>query len=241
MHYFIDIGNTRIKYTHNQLPFSICAIKHNDLTPLFDKLFRYQATKLLITAGRSSLAQKALSNITDFATTHQMAIEIVVVKPNLLKINYRDTTQFGVDRFLNLLASRKRHQSYFCIVSCGTAITLDFYTNEHIGGMILPGLNSSKQLLKEKAGLKFIEKPETLLGNSTATSIGAGIYFGYQNLIKESIVRIERKLNQHFTINFTGGDSQVLCQKGEIIPHLLFEGMQQYIAYEPTITTTQKI
>ncbi len=227
MQYLIDIGNTRIKYTAAQQPFQIAATTHQHLSPLLETLSS-SATQLVVTLGRSEQAQQSFFAIKKLAEKHRMTVLKVHTNTAQLAINYKDSSQFGCDRFLNLLAAQKEFQKNFCVVSCGTAITLDFFTDKHIGGMILPGLGLSKQLLEEKAGLPQIEKPEQLLGNDTATCIGAGIYFGYQNLIEKSIERIEKKLRLSFAVGFTGGDAEVLCHKGKIIPDLLFSGMIIY-------------
>lgn len=241
MRYFIDIGNTRIKFTtaphrtdrqFRTPDFDIHATTHDKLPPLLQCLSsdkkQNKPQRLLIAAGRSPQAQASLSSIENVAKQHHIETIRAEVKPQLLAVNYADSSQFGIDRFLNLLAAREHLHNYFCVVSCGTAITLDFYTQQHIGGMILPGLGASKQLLMEKTGLQSIGKPTKLLGNDTASSIGVGLYFGYQNLIKESIARIEKNVNHSFLVVFTGGDAEVLCTRKKVIPQLLFQGMAIY-------------
>lgn len=231
MQYFIDIGNTRIKYTQAQQPFSLDFVTHDNISPLLNQLSLTNTTQLLIVTGRSQQAQQSLSSIVQFAKQHRMTVKHVTVNSKWLTVNYTDISQFGCDRFLNLLAAKEQFQQNFCVVSCGTAITLDFFAHRHIGGMILPGLGLSKQLLAEKAGLPNIEKPQHLLGHDTASSIGSGLYFGYQNLITESIRRIEKELSLSFTVGFTGGDAEVLCQKAVVIDNLLFTGMAIYQKY----------
>ncbi len=232
MLFFIDIGNTRIKYcTSPTAP--IAYIDYQGITQLFNVLKLQQATRLLITAGRSKHAQDSLSVIKTFAEKQAIGVEIVKVRPEMLAVNYTDSQQFGEDRFLNLLAARQDFTQNFCVISCGTAITLDFYTDRHIGGMITLGLGSAKQLLAEKTGLNKIQKPTSILGNNTATAIGAGLYFGYKNLILSSIKEVENKENLTFSLIFTGGDAELLCdnKKNIIMNELLFKGMKIYDNY----------
>ena len=228
MHYLIDIGNTFIKITPNQAKLSIDRISHQETDKILTLLNRGKIKQITMTAGRSDTAKKTMTIIINAARTQNIDLSLVEVNPKLLKIKYQDTSLFGVDRFLNLLAAREKLNNNFCVVSCGTAITLDFYTNQHIGGMIVPGIRVSREFLSEKTGLDSVKKPTDLLGNDTASSIGSGIYFGYQNLIFASIKNIENTLNQHFRLIFTGGDAEVLSKKNEIIPELLFKGMQKY-------------
>lgn len=227
--YFIDIGNTRIKYTPSRQPFSLTATRHDALAPLFAAITTDKPEKLWLTAGRSDAAQQALSQIVAFAEAQSTPLEIVSVRPDMLAVNYRDSEQFGVDRFLHLLAGKARYRRDFCVVSAGTAIALDFYTDHHIGGMILLGLGSAKVALAEKTGLhEFAPPTETLLGHDTASSIGAGLYVGYQNLIDRSIVRIGEKHQTTFTTLLTGGDAATLYPENAIAEDLLFLGMAQY-------------
>ncbi|PID66376.1 MAG: hypothetical protein CR975_03170 [Gammaproteobacteria bacterium] len=227
MLFFIDIGNTRIKYCVNQEVLTLNAVDYQQLPALL-AILRQQASRLLVTAGRSKRACRALSDINAFAKQSGISTATVEVKPQLLKINYHDSKQFGADRFLHLLAGRQHFQQHFCVISCGTAITLDFYTQQHIGGMIAPGLGMAKDLLSKKAGLHKIEKPTSILGNDSATSIGSGIYFGYKNLIYGSIREVEKKLNLSFQLIFTGGDAELLSNGNIVINELLFKGMRIY-------------
>lgn len=244
MLFFIDIGNTRIKFTADTTAFAPADIGIADggvhgaakasqrlLAPLFDALLRQHAKRLLITVGRSTAAQSCLTLIKQFAEQQQIRLETVSVNPDMLSINYQDVSQFGADRFLHLLAARRRLGDNFCVVSCGTAITLDFYSNGHIGGMIAPGLGMSKQLLAQRTGLYEIAKPVSLLGHDTASSIGAGLYFGYKNLVFGSIAEVEKSLNSSLQLVFSGGDAKVLAAEHQVIPELLFEGMRIYDHY----------
>lgn len=228
MSIFIDIGNSRIKLTTEQQPFSVTALSHQQHDELYYTLGHLTTDKIWLASGRSQSAAKTRNIVNSFAETANIAVETIHVRPELLNINYTDSTQFGTDRFLNLLAARSRYQENFCVVSCGTAITLDFYTHTHIGGMILPGIMSAQQLLSDTAGLPNITRPPALLGNDTATSIGAGIYIGLQNLIYRSVERIEQQQKLSFSVIFTGGDAEVLQQAGTIVETLLFEGMLYY-------------
>ncbi|PID62869.1 MAG: hypothetical protein CR974_02885 [Gammaproteobacteria bacterium] len=230
---FIDIGNTRIKYALASRIQTPLVCQRDDLSALFS-LFDDNRPAIFVTAGRSESAQQSLKQLRQAAEKRQLPCEIIRVRPDELAINYPDSTQFGVDRFLHLLAGKARQrasQQPFCVVSAGTAITLDFYTDRHLGGMILLGLGSARSALMEKTGLTALGKPAGLLGHDTATSIGAGLFIGYQNLIVSSIARVADSENAAFYTYWTGGDAEALFSAdiaGEIVPALLFEGMLAY-------------
>lgn len=227
----VDIGNTRIKYTRYPQPFVIHYNTHQQHETLISFIQTNNINRLCLTTGRSSQAQQTLTALIEWSQTKLYEIDINIVRVNqqLIDINYTKPEQFGVDRFLNLLAAKARYQKNFCVISCGTAITLDFYSNRHLGGMILLGLGASIDLLAQKTNLKTIKKPQEKLGNDTASSIGAGLYLGYKNLISCSIIDIEKTYNLSFQRVFTGGDGQLLLAEGEMIETLLFEGMSIYL------------
>lgn len=228
---FIDIGNTRLKAAKNEKTLTINYFSHQQLDPLFTFILAEKISRLLITKGRSAKVEKSNKQLINFAEKKSITVDKVKVDNDLLTVNYQDSSTFGVDRFLNLLAAKARYQKNFCVVSCGTAITLDFFTDYHLGGMIAPGIGLASQCLAAATGLETLEKPTHLLGNSTATSVGSGIYFGYKNLIYGSIESIERDKNLLFHKVFTGGDSQLVYQQGNVVPELLFEGMQHYVLH----------
>ena len=59
-----------------------------------------------------------------------------------LRCAYADPARLGVDRWLMLLAAWTETRGACCVVSAGTALTLDAVTAEgrHLGGFIAPGL-----------------------------------------------------------------------------------------------------
>ncbi len=231
----VDIGNTRVKYTQyrekttSHSPFAVQTVAHNELASLWRSLDGVPLERMVLTAGRGAAAQSAQAHILAEAKQRGMATTCVRVRPNYLPVNYTDIQQFGVDRFLHLLAGRQRYPRGFCVISAGTAITLDFFTDQHIGGMITLGLGSARDALREKTGLTALERPAGLLGDDTASSIGAGLYIGYQNLIERSIARVATQYHTPFQPLWTGGDAALLCRHGELVPELLFEGMSYYL------------
>ena len=66
-----------------------------------------------------------------------------------LKNSYQDTNQMGVDRWLSMIASWEVNQSALCLVSCGTASTIDLIDHDghHQGGYIIPGIELMQQAL----------------------------------------------------------------------------------------------
>ena len=84
-----------------------------------------------------------------------------------LKTGYTKTEQMGIDRWLSMVACWERYQSSLCIVSCGTALTIDLVDSNgnHLGGYILPGID-----LMQKLGIS-IDEAELVRCNSTGLTI----------------------------------------------------------------------
>jgi|GEM_PF-1423598 len=225
----IDVGNSRIKYSKSPYSNVIETTGHDDASPLLAMLAQSDIQHCYVTAGRSSQAQKSMDTLRAWAKKQAVIMTMVTVESKLLAINYAHTEQFGVDRFLHLLAAKARYESYFCVVSAGTALTLDFYTKRHIGGMIFPGFSSARALLVQKTGLPHWRQPTEALGDDTASCIGAGLYYGYQRIIEGSIAFQEQRAHHDFRVIITGGDADKIPICATHRQSLLFEGMQRWI------------
>ncbi len=51
------------------------------------------------------------------------------------------TFDLGIDRWLQVLAVATQAHENYCVISCGTALTIDLAQGQqHLGGFILPNL-----------------------------------------------------------------------------------------------------
>ncbi len=112
---------------------------------------------------------------------------------------YDDAMLLGADRFVGLVAAHHLRANYHCIiVSCGTAITIDAITatGQHLGGLILPGLQSfSENLIKKSALLKTPNSARTtLFATNTADAITSGSIYGLVEAINGISSRMKGKL-----------------------------------------------
>ena len=179
--YVVDAGNSRIKLGSCS-KFNIINIQYfNDISSLLKKI-----TRNIPIAVSSVLNSKFKNKIqTDknpiFWINHQVKLPF--------KINYLNPEMLGVDRICNVAALSKINNLSNCLsIDIGTCIKFDFLNakNEYEGGSISPGLN-----LRFKALHAFTEKlplisPSTyvnLVGNSTKSSIQAGVQIGIQQEI----------------------------------------------------------
>ena len=201
--YVVDAGNSRIKLGSCS-KFNIINIQYfNDISSVLKKI-----TRNIPIAVSSVLNSEFKNKIhTDknpiFWINHQVKLPF--------KINYLNPETLGVDRICNVAALSKINNLSNCLsIDIGTCIKFDFLNakNEYEGGSISPGLN-----LRFKALHAFTEKlplisPSTyvnLVGNSTKSSIQAGVQIGIQQEIIGLISYYQEKYPD-LKIYITGGD-----------------------------------
>lgn len=157
-----------------------------------------------------------------------------------LKIKYRNPLEVGTDRIANAIAATTLFPNKnLIVVDFGTATTFCVIskTKDYLGGVILPGIRISMEVLESKAAqLPSVEikRPGTSVGKSTIESIQSGLFFGQVGIVKEIKARIISeafKDEDPFVIG-TGGFSSLFEDEGLfdlILPTLALKGL--YTAY----------
>jgi type III pantothenate kinase len=102
-----------------------------------------------------------------------------------------------------------------------------------LGGVISPGLGiSADALFTRAAQLAKVEliRPKTVIGTDTASSIQAGLLFGYAGLVDTVVRRMEQELGRSAYVIGTGGLSSILAAETtsiqKIEPFLTLEGLE---------------
>lgn len=169
-----------------------------------------------------------------------LSLAPVVVEPAkspLLKIRIDVPEELGADLFLNALAAHRGYGGNCVVVDFGTALTFTVVTEggEIEGVSIVPGLNTAmKSLFSETSLLPevMLERPGTVIGKNTIHSIQAGIYYGYESLIRGMLDRIKEELGVPVKVIATGGLSSVITELKDILddtdPDLTLRGMYYY-------------
>lgn len=145
----------------------------------------------------------------------------------------QDPAKLGVDRWLGLLAVGGR-PGKSCIVSCGTAITVDVLeSGKHSGGYIVPGLALMQHSLR--AGSALVRWAGTsdislLPGINTAEAVEHGVLLMGLALV-ERVVRQESPS----LLLLTGGDAAVIStfiEEAHVVePELVLKGLRVYFAH----------
>jgi len=153
-----------------------------------------------------------------------------------LPIQYKNPSEVGADRIVNAVAAFHKYQSSLIVIDFGTATTFDAISEkgEYLGGAISPGIMISSEALFMKASklprVEIFIPPKSVIGKDTASSIKAGIIYGYAGLVDGMVKRMRAEMGTNPRIIATGGLADLICRVSETIevvePDLTLEGLR---------------
>lgn len=235
---WLDIGNTRLKYwvtENNQIIEHAAELHLQSPADLLLGLIQHFKNLGIHQVGVSSVQDKK-SNERIRKILKQLNIPIVCAQVHAkyagLSCGYDDTTQLGIDRWLQVLAVANNANDKYCVISCGTALTIDLADGlNHLGGYILPNLYLQRDsLIQNTKGIKIPDAAfdELSPGRNTIDAVHHGILLGLVSTIKNVLEQSPRKLI------LTGGDAPLfakfLAEYNPVIEaDLLLRGLQRYI------------
>lgn len=149
---------------------------------------------------------------------------------------YSDWSRLGVDRWLAMLAGQQLAPEGFCVVDCGSAITLDVVrAGAHLGGYIVPGLRlMNEALFGNTDGVKVVAERLSLsgelpLGRDTAEAVNLGLPLMVVGLVAEVVQRFKCEYGVEPRLLLTGGDAAVLLPSfagaSLHVPDLVLDGL----------------
>lgn len=166
-------------------------------------------------------------------------IFIDAAQQDLMPVLYSPPTDVGADRIVTSVAAFRITQGPTIVVDFGTATTFDAISakGEYLGGNIVPGIGILSEVLNRRtAKLPWVEikKPLKIIGNSTVSSIQAGIYFGYLGLVKEILQGMKRELGDCQVVA-TGGQASIIVRDCSDIDrleeNLILQGLNIFYSY----------
>jgi len=216
----IDIGNSLIKFglfdgAELVDKFSIATKRDYRYEELqFDRLQFADGRVLKVDTVMVSTVVPDLIDVVREASQAQFKVTPTFIDHSAdfgLTVKYEPITSLGIDRLINASSAAKTYGTPVLVCSFGTATVIDAIGegSEFLGGIITAGMKTMAESLHEKgAQLPPVEisKPETLIGNSTATAIQSGVFNGQIAMVEGLIKRFKDRL------------------KPAVIPHIVATG-----------------
>lgn len=219
-----DIGNTSITFG-----------LYND--DLFIRSFRLATNpelkaedykKLLAENIKDCSIQNCIiaSVVNDFEKILKLAIDelfgiksIIATKDIVkdLKIDLDKPETVGMDRILNVVATKDKYPLPALVVDIGTAITFDFIDKQGAfsGGAIMPGINlqlKALNLFTSKLPIVDIQESENVMAKNTEDAIRAGVIRGIGSAINGMVEQYEKECGEKITLIATGGQAEFLSK-----------------------------
>jgi len=181
-----------------------------------------------------------LSRVISRTAADLFSVSAMLVAPGVktgMPILYENPTEVGSDRIANALAAYKEAQGPVIIVDFGTATTFCAVTDsgQYLGGSIVPGIGiSADALFAKTAKLPRVEinKPTTVIGRTTVSSIQSGLFFGHLCIVEGMIKRIvsELRFKTRPRVYATGGLAELFANETDLIdtvdPYLTLNGIR---------------
>ena len=235
----IDIGNTAITcglFRKDRLVRRFCVpTRSADYFKALKKGIGKAAPEAAIV---SSVVPKATTRIW-MALRFLKATDIRILGKNCrvpIVNRYQHPKQVGQDRLVNAFAAVRLYGTPAIVIDFGTAISFDIVSGkgEYLGGMILPGLETSLLALNEKAALlpaiSLGKPPGSLIGRTTRDNMLSGVIFGFSRLTDGLIKDLKAKLGPSCKTIGTGGTISFIspyCKNIKTIdPNLTLKGLQ---------------
>lgn len=243
--YLFDIGNARVKYaqltersfvygkpcTHTSL---VAKIEAGKLA--FGKHSVMPPTRILLSSVwnplRTNYIKEALEKTYGLSVWQAQTQTVYQGMRN----GYQHPERLGVDRWLAMLPCWQRVRGAFCVIDCGTAVTVDVVDHEgqHRGGQILPGLHLMRRALRQGAhALRDIDSAISMLDQPWGTNTSAGVAAGTLQALIAYIHAVYQQANRRFGPELpcfiTGGDAAHVCRYLTLPfieePHLVLQGL----------------
>ncbi len=155
---------------------------------------------------------------------------------------YAVYNDLGVDRWAAMIAARGIFSDAFCVIDCGTAITIDMVVADgrHLGGVILPGLAMMQDSLLSKTHMSVDKMGHTgllTMADNTLDAVANGACYACVAAIDRVLQEYVQATGEQASCVVTGGDSErilpLLQQTCLHDPDLVLKGMDIIVRDKP--------
>lgn len=225
----LDIGNTNIVIGLLEGPkiLNSARIATDKNKTEIDFLIQFQQMLEIFKISKENIEGSILSSVVPEVTNQVLnALKLMlnkkihIVGPGIktgLSIKIDNPQSLGADRVCDAVCVIEEYRVPAIIIDMGTATTISVIdrNNNHVGGMIIPGIKTSLNSLSANASqLPYIslDSPKTLIGKNTIDCMKSGIIYGNASLVDGLIDRIKEEMKEDFVIIATGGYSQLILK-----------------------------
>lgn len=208
----------------------------------FNKIEVSEIDGAIISSVVPYINEALIESIQEYLNVKPIIVEPGIKTGIILKVD--NPKDVGSDLIADGVCGLVKYGGECAIVNCGTATKCSLINKkgEWIGVAIAPGYEiSSEALYRKTATLPHVgfAIPKNLMGKNSTESVVAGLYYGYQGLIKNLIYETKRQYGLHLKIILSGGVSNyfenALKKHVDVIDYnLTLEGLK--IIYEKNKT-----
>ncbi len=236
----VDIGNTNIKlcvFDHDTLISKISIPTARELsTEGLALLLRDRLTADFTHAIVSSVVPELDAAFRIYIRSH-LGVDPLFVRNDMdfgLEIDYRPLEDAGADRLVNTFAAVEKYGPPCIVCSFGTALTIDVVDENRVlmGGLIAPGMRTMAEALElttSRLPRVEIEKPSSVVQNTTVRCLQSGIVYGYFGLVEGLLTRLKNEIGDDPKVIATGGSAAMVAENSGLIdivdPDLMVEGL----------------
>lgn len=238
----IDIGNTRIKWAQltgaalgEQSAAAHATWTQDDFARALSSTTTRPERVLVSNVGGAKIAEQVRDCVADAWQITAQFIESTA-RAGGVRTGYSDPAKLGVDRWLAVIAAHASERRAACIVSVGTAMTIDGVdaSGQHLGGVIVPGPDLMlKSLLHNTSDLAQRSQQgstkEAVFADNTLGAMQQGAMHALAALIERAFTTMQREVKEEPALLLTGGASarvaSALSLPYKSVPDLVLRGL----------------
>jgi type III pantothenate kinase len=245
----LDIGNTRIKWAHLEgdvLSSQSAAVHAEDRIQILERIGEGRPIPQRIVVSNVGGPEIGAACSRTLERRFGVPLEFVQSLSHQCGVTnaYREPAKLGVDRWLAMIAAYQMRRSAVCVVSVGTAMTVDGVdsTGQHLGGVIVAGPNLMVSSLLHNtsdiaARMTYGEPAKEVFADHTSGAVHQGCLHALAGLIDRTQAYMEVRMGTRAHLVVTGGAAAVLLPlirpPSDLVDDLVLRGLALVVSPRP--------